>query len=289
MSREIAQGIKGFSSGWAKGGGGAGSSVRERKFEFTAYLAKYQGGDWDCTVRMNGSNITGGSLPNLLFVLGQLSRDKVHANPQAIPLDLASQDIFAKKPPFIIFTGHRDFHLTDQEVENLRKYLRLGGCLWGDSSLPGEHSAFDIAFRREMKRVLADKNVDWQAIPSDHPIFTNGYFQDIKQVVSGMNYYQEPLYCLKQYGQIVVLYTANDYCDMWQFGMTGDLKFDTRRDEHLNYVAMNRSMWERRNLYFRNIDEKSVGDTYKLGMNIVIHLLTRWEDATRNVAAPSSL
>ena len=58
--------------------------------------------------------------------------------------------IFNKKPPFIFFTGHRDFHLTDKEVTNLRNYIIVGGCVWGDSSLAGHRSRFDIAFRREM-------------------------------------------------------------------------------------------------------------------------------------------
>lgn len=289
MSKEVAQGIAGFTSGWAQGGGGAGSSVRERKFKFTAYLAKYSGGDWDSTVVVSGGKIVHGSLPNLLYVIGKLSRDKVEAAPDPVPLDLSSQDIFAKKPPFIIFTGHRDFVLTDTEVQNLQKYVRLGGCIWGDSSLPGLHSAFDIAFRREMRRVMPDKNIDWEEIPANNPIFNNGYYQEIKEVVPGMNYYQEPFYCLKYYGQVAILYTPNDYGDMWQFGLDENLHFDTRRDEHYNFVAMNRGMWDRRNLYYRNIEEKSVADCYKMGMNIIIHLLTRWEDATRNVAAPSSL
>jgi hypothetical protein len=48
-------------------------------------------------------------------------------------------------------------------------------------------------------------------------------------------------------------------------------------------VAVNESMWYRRELYFRNVDEKSLFDTYKFGTNIIIHLLTRWEEKIRNV------
>jgi hypothetical protein len=46
-------------------------------------------------------------------------------------------------------------------------------------------------------------------------------------------------------------------------------------------VAINEQMWHRRNLYFRNIDEKALLDTYKFGTNIIIHLLTRWEQHVR--------
>ena len=48
-------------------------------------------------------------------------------------------------------------------------------------------------------------------------------------------------------------------------------------------VAVNEEMYHRRGLYFRNIEPKPLMDTYKFGTNIVIHLLTRWEDKLRNV------
>ena len=57
-----------------------------------------------------------------------------------------------------------DFKLTDQEVKNLGEYLRSGGCIWGDSSLPGQRSRFDIAFRREMLRLMPELNQKWHEI-----------------------------------------------------------------------------------------------------------------------------
>ncbi len=131
------------------------------------------------------------------------------------------------KPPFVFFTGHRDFKLTDKEVENLQKYLQLGGCVWGDSSLPGNRSRFDIAFRREMKRVLPDQDIAWETLPPDHPIYTQTYFPEIKAVPRGMNFYQEPVYALKHFGEVAVIYTANDYGDMWQIGLNEQGQYDT--------------------------------------------------------------
>jgi len=98
-----------------------------------------------------------------------------------------------------------------------------------------------------------------------------------------VNYYDEPVYALIGYGgSIAILYTANDYGDMWQFGLDDEMKFDLTRDEKRRMVATNEEMWHRRGLYFRNIDQKTVLDTYKFGTNIVTHLLTRWEDKVRN-------
>ncbi len=290
MTREIAQGIAGFSQGWSKGQGtGSGTGIRKREFQFTAYLAKYTGGNWNSTVRTSGAEpnqkITFGSLPNLLYVMQFWSRDKIKATPDPVPLRLDSDQIFSIKPPFIFFTGTRDFKLSDKEIENLRKYLRLGGALWGDSTVPGRRSRFDIAFRREMKRVVGDVDKDWELIPPDHAIYDQRrvYFPEIRTTPPGINYYQEPVYALKVFGEIAILYTANDYGDMWQFGLNKDGKFDTRKDVNGNYVAMNQSLYDLRNTYIRNISEDSVVNTYKFGVNVILHLITRWEDKVRSV------
>lgn len=288
MPSDVASGIKGFIADWSpKGSPGPGSDLRSRQFQFTAYLARYAGGDWDSTVHFENGKISGGSLPNLLYVMGKLSRDKIKGDPQSVPLDLSSGEIFVKKPPFIIFTGHKDFKLTDKEVENLQKYVRLGGCIWGDSSVPGRRSRFDLAFRREMRRVVPDVNKDFEELPLTHPIYTNAYYKEIQTVPAGINYYHEPIYALKVYGEIAILYTANDYGDMWQFALTEKGEFDLRQDEHGAFVAMNGWLWQNAANYFGNISPGSVFPTYKFGTNIIVHLLTRWEDKVRN--APSAL
>jgi hypothetical protein len=285
LSKDIASKIANFTAGWAKGGTSSFSKpIKSREFEFTAYLAKYQGGDWASTVRIEDGLITGGSLPNLLFVISKLSKQKIHAEPQAMPLDLTSGEIFDKKPPFIWFTGHRDFKLTEKEVEVLGEYLRRGGCIWGDSSLPGRRSRFDIAFRREMLRLVPDPNQPWTELPPNHPIFSRAYYPEIRAIPPGINFYDEPIYTLQGYGgEIAVIYTANDYGDMWQFGIDEKGEIDLSRDEKRRLIAVNEEMWHRRNLYFRNIEAKALFDTYKFGTNVIIHLLTRWEDKVRNM------
>ncbi len=298
--------IAGFTGGWAKQGGrggGIGSSVRDREFEFTAYLAKYgnprdpnRRGDWNSTNQVEigpdkKERIVRGSLPNLLYYISKKSRDRIKANPEPVPLDLSDEaSIMAKKPPFIFFTGHQDFVLTEQEVATLQKYIRLGGCIWGDSSLPGLRSRFDIAFRREMRRVIPDADKDWEVLPANHPLFTNSknqYYPEIKSVPPGLNYYQDPIYVLKYAGEIAIIYTPNDYGDMWQIGLTADDKYDFARDEKGRYIATNMTLYHGRDLYFRNLELPAVINAYKFGTNVIMHLLTRWEDRIR--AAPKGM
>jgi hypothetical protein len=278
--------IGAFSSGWGKGRGtGSGTGLRQREFEFTAYVGRYEGGNWNSTVRFIANQVKGGSLPNLLYYISKQSNNKIKTNERNVkPIRLDSDEIFATKPPFIFMTGSRNFVLTDKEVENLRKYVRMGGCIWGDSSLPGARSRFDIAFRREMKRVIPDVDKNFEPLPGNHPLFTKAYFPEVRGVPPGLNYYQLPVYALKIYDEIAILYTANDYGDMWQIGLDAKGQIDFGKDARGQYVAINPKIWNERELYLNNLEQAPILDSYKFGINVIIHLLTRWEDKVSNAA-----
>lgn len=283
MSVETATRIHELSKDWVVRSSGS----REPEYQFTAYIGQYSGGDWNSTVRVVQDKIVTGSLPNLLYLMSEWSKNKIktnYKNVEAIRLD-DWDTIAATKPPFIFLTGTRDFRLTEKEVENLRKYVRMGGCLWGDSSLPGLRSRFDIAFRREMKRVIPDVDKNFEPLPANHPIFTQAYFPKVKSLPPGLNFYQEPVLALKLYGEIAILYTANDYGDMWQTGLNRQGEIDLRRDKNGQYVAINAMLYQNRETYLRNLTPEALKTSFQFGTNVVIHLLTRWE----NVRAGSTL
>ena len=283
-----ASAIKAFSDGWVKGRNGIGGRVgsRDAEFEFTAYIGQYAGGDWNSTISppVNG-RIVNGSLPNLLYFMSSRSKNRVKTNyKNVVAVNLGSDELFTARPPFIFLTGTRDFRLSEGEVDNLRKYVQLGGAIWGDSSVPGRNSRFDIAFRREMRRVIPDVGKDWEVIPPSHPIFTKAYFPEAGEIPPGLNHSREPAYCLKIYGEIAILYTANDYGDMWQVGLTDQGQVDLRQNEKGQFVAIRGEVWDSRDVYLRNVAPEPLALTYKFGTNVVIHLLTRWESKTRSAA-----
>jgi len=290
MSAAVAGQIREFTGGWGKGSG-SGTGTRQREFDFTAFIAKYNGGNWDSVYRMV-NNIPQGALPNLLEFMSKESRDKIKTNYNKVePVALDSDRIFTAKPPFIFFTGSRDFVLTDKEVANLQKYVRLGGAIWGDSSVPGRGSSFDIAFRREMKRVMPDKDKDFEALSPNDPMFRRApYFPEVKQQPPGLNYYDEPVYVMRYFGEIAIIYTANDYGDMWEFGIKqkGPRKWEINLDtnETSDRVALQWDLYINNGIYVHNANPLSpitaIMDTYKFGANMVIHLLTRWEDKLRS-------
>jgi hypothetical protein len=298
VSPDTAARIADFARHWSTDAGRTpGSRVRE--FDFFAFIGRYAGGDWNSTARVQGNQVTAGSLPNLLWWINAKSNNRIKTNDKNVRvIDLSSDELFSVKPPFIFMTGTRDFRLTEREVENLQRYVRSGGAIWGDSSLPGRNSRFDIAFRREMRRVIPDVDKDFEPLPHNHPLFTSSYFPEIREVPPGVNFYSEPVYALSIYGEIGILYTANDYGDMWQIGLDENDKVDLRRDQRGNFVAINREIWENRFLYLGNISPRAatgrgaqqdvaqnIADTYKFGTNIIVHLLTRWDRVIAN--APS--
>jgi len=290
MSAAVAGQIRDFTGGWGKATG-SGTGTRQREFKFTAFVAKYNGGNWNSVFRVM-NNIPAGALPNLLEFMSKESGDKIKTEYRRVePIALDSDKLFTVKPPFIFFTGSRDFKLTDKEVENLQKYVRMGGAVWGDSSVPGKGSSFDIAFRREMRRVMPDKDKDFEPLAAKDPMFTRApYFPEIKEQPAGINFYQEPVYVMRYFGEIAIIYTANDYGNMWQFGIKQkgprEWEINNDRNDRGERVALEWDLYINAGLYIHNPNPNppitALLDTYRFGTNMIIHLLTRWEDKLRS-------
>lgn len=254
-----------FQKGWGVTGSG-----RTTKATFTCYLASYLDGDWNC-------NPT--ALENMLIQIVRWSSDRIQASVQPKAISVGSEEIFKIKPPFIFLTGHKDFHFTEEEVKNVREYLLVGGAIWADNSLPGRHSRFDEAFRREMKRVLPDR--DWEVVPKNHEVF-NTYFH-IRDIPKGMNGYQESVEQIKISDEMAVIYTLNAYSDLWETSLNEDNKID--HDLYLdedtgstyykfgphygNYLT---------GFLYRNVHDQSIVEANQLAINITVHLLTRYQD-----------
>jgi hypothetical protein len=204
-----------------------------------------------------------------------------HITGQVIPtpLNIGGPDLLDKKPPFIFFTGHKDFTLTDQEIQNLRDYLQVGGAIWGDNTLAGRGSRFDVAFRREMKRVVPDLDKNFEPVKMDDPIFTKSWFP-ITKLPTGMNYYAEPLEHLDIDGKLAILYTPNDYSDLFfMYILPGDTQEGRDRpDPRTNTLLFTNPTFARnRNIFFRNFELPSCLAAQQLGMNIIGYFLVRFD------------
>jgi len=191
--------------------------------------------------------------------------------------------------PFVYFTGHQNFTLTEAEVDNLRTYLLQGFAIVANSSLPGRRSRFDVAFRREMKRVMPDHELE--PITKDHGLFSA--FYKFERIPVGVNYWQEPIEVIAIDGRVVVIYNLNDYGDLMLARLSDDYKtiragwrVDIRKDaKGKEIITPLDASWEgprvysqwtrRRNLYAGCEDVQTVIDAFNININILAYLLTR--------------
>jgi hypothetical protein len=119
--------------------------------------------------------------------------------------------------PFLYLTGHDDFKLSDEEVENLRRYLLSGGFLFADACCG--RAGFDAAFRREIARVLPNSKLD--RVSGSHAVFSVFYKLD-KLEFTEYTRSREPdretldLYGVSLGGSTVVLYSPQAVGTGWR-------------------------------------------------------------------------
>jgi len=247
---------------------------------YPVYVAAYANGDWACNTKLDkNGNIIAGSIPDLVAKITEWSHGKVKGDVVPQPLNIASRELLDKMPPFVFFTGHKDFVLTPQEVDNLREYLNDGGAIWGDNALAGKGSRFDVAFRREMKRVVPDPDKNFVPYSLTDEIFTKQRFP-LAEFPMGMNYYAEPPEHLDIDGVLAILYTPNDYSDMMYMRINqGDASFFlTYKPVPDGTLFTNVSFVQKQSVFYRNFDLKSSLAVHRMGMDIVTYLITRFDD-----------
>jgi hypothetical protein len=247
---------------------------------FPVYIASYANGDWACNTRLDqDGNIVAGSIPDLVAKISEWSHGTINGKVVPKPLDIGSPELLAKMPPFIFFTGHKDFVLTEQEVDNLRQYLNDGGAIWGDNALAGEGSRFDVAFHREMKRVIPDKDKNFVPYSLTDDIFAKGRYP-MTEIPAGMNYYAEAPQHLDIDGILAILYTPNDYSDMMFMRiLPGDKSFFmTYRPIPPGTLYTDTAFVEKQSIFYRNFNLDSALAVHRLGMNIITYLLVRFDD-----------
>ncbi|MDF2448814.1 MAG: hypothetical protein K0R26_1318 [Bacteroidota bacterium] len=120
-------------------------------------LLKYSGGgDWYANLET--------SLPNLIkFCNANL---KTSINPEQAIVEVGSSEIF--NYPFIHMTGHGNVYFTNQEADNLRKYLIAGGFLH-----VSDNYGMDKFVRTELKKVFPE--LEFVELPFSHPIYHQTY------------------------------------------------------------------------------------------------------------------
>jgi len=119
-------------------------------------VVKYKGGgDWY-------GNPT--ALPNLIRFCNENIKTKMKVPPETVELN--SIDIF--QYPLLHLTGHGNVFFSEEDSQNLRKYLESGGFIHID-----DNYGMAPYIKKELKKVFP--NQDLIELPKSHPIFSSAY------------------------------------------------------------------------------------------------------------------
>jgi len=102
-------------------------------------------------------------LRNMLDTVAQTTALKVSF--ETVPVQANPKEL--TRYPFLYITGHADFKWDDKQVAALRQYLANGGFILADACCGRQ--AFDLAFRREIGKVLGN-DAALQQLPLKHPM-----------------------------------------------------------------------------------------------------------------------
>lgn len=162
-------------------------------------LLKYKGGgDWY-------ANPT--SLPNLVKFCNE--NIKTNISLEIPTVEPGSPEIF--NYPFVHMTGHGNVVFSDQEAQNLRKYLLSGGFLHID-----DNYGMDKFVRPQIQKIFPD--IPLKEVPLNHPIFRKPYpFPNGVPKIHEHDGLPPKAYGIFVDGRLVLLYTwETDLGDGWE-------------------------------------------------------------------------
>jgi len=214
------------------------------------YQAQYQDGDWNCNPH---------ALTNLAVAVDNLTQGNVRLRYYIADI---STNLSYFKPSFVYFTGNKDFAFQESEIKELMKYIYCGGTIWIDSANPGRNTPFDIAVRREFKRVLPDR---------DFRQFTTNSFRNASRIYDsyfkgiglcpGINGSTEPIEVITvgRTDEAGVIYTLNGYGNIWEM-------LSSTNQSKSSYTG------------YDSLKPEAITNSIKFGYNIVFFMYTRYCD-----------
>jgi len=167
------------------------------------------GGRWD--VRMSG-------LRRLVWELQR--RTSVEVLLDARPFPLSSPKLF--EYPFLYIGGDGEMPAwSEDEVQNLKRYLTFGGFILGDANDGSDGEGFDGSFRREIARVLPQSKL--LPVPPQHVVFKSYFLLDS---APGRVLHKSQLEACNLGRRSAVMYSQNDLAGAWARDEGGGYQFE---------------------------------------------------------------
>ena len=127
----------------------------------------------------------------------------VHTAQKFTSVKLAGDEIF--RFPFAVMTGEGSFVLTQDERNNLRRYLQRGGFLLASAGCSS--TQWDASFRREMQLLFPDNKLE--PLSLDHDMFRTVF--DVTELKTKREH--ATLQGLRRGDKIVAIYSADGLND----------------------------------------------------------------------------
>ncbi len=144
---------------------------------------------------------------------------------------LSDNEIYSH--PLLIMTGEGTFELTDQERENLRRYVQRGGFLLASAGCSSQE--WDRSFRREMASIFTDHPL--RPLGMEHPVFHTVRDIDDLQATHGT---PRPLEGISLSGRLAIVYSQdglNDTTHMQGCCCCGGNEITNSVDVNVNILA----------------------------------------------------
>lgn len=170
------------------------------QYTYQIALLKYNGGgDWYANLET--------SLPNLIEYTNKNLGTNI--DPEQAIVNASDKAIF--NYPMVHMTGHGNVIFSDQEVQNLRKYMTSGGFLHID-----DNYGMDEFIRVQLKRIFPE--TDLVELPASHPIFHQKFdFKEGLPKVHEHDNARPQAFGIYQEGRLVCMYThESDLGDGWE-------------------------------------------------------------------------
>lgn len=184
------------------------ASHPREKGRFTQFVfaqVQYRGGDW------NPHPLAAAPLMEEL-----MQRTSIEAAIPRHEISLTDRDLFSY--PFLYITGRYDFEpFTQEEVENLRRFLSYGGFILADDALGQPGYGFDKGLRREMKKVFPDK--EFRRLPSGHAALRSYY---LLRRIGGMRMVHPYLEGIQVANGTPLIYCHNGLGGAWERDQLGN-------------------------------------------------------------------
>ncbi|MFH1784332.1 MAG: DUF4159 domain-containing protein [bacterium] len=136
--------------------------------------------------------------------------------------DLSLSDNRIFDSAFLYLAGTEAFEpFSEEQRQNLRRYLEGGGVLLIDDCFGRKNYGFDKSVRREMRAIFPED--EFEKVPRTHVLYRSYY---LLRTIGGRNIVSPYIESIKVQGRVAVIYSQNDLSGAWARDRIGNWQYE---------------------------------------------------------------